>query len=316
MMAIGRLKQVNITKLFAHEAHDFTPWLRENIDALGERLGIPLVAIESEKQVGSFNLDLLAEGPNGEMVIIENQLYKTDHDHLGKVLTYLVNLESKTAVWITCKVRDEHKQVFEWLNNNTPNDVRFYLVEMEAFAIGDDRYAPWFNIVVGPSETGKAIASERKNFVGRLDRLQSFWEKFLSYAHEKKQLGSITKAPRDNYINIGVGRSGFWLEFLVYEDHAVVRLVIDFDKDTGKGNKLALESLREQCKEIEADFGEPLVWDRRDNARYACVKLTLTNITFKDEASWHLIHEWMLEKMNRLDKALRDRVRELKVHEQ
>jgi len=143
-MKIGKLEKVSLREIWKDEARDFLPWLEENIEYLNDSLDISLSVIEREKSVGTFAADILAEDRDGNKVIIECQLEKTDHDHLGKILTYLTNLEAKTAIWICSDPRPEHIKAVTWLNEVTPADVSFYLVKIEAVRIGESPPAPLF----------------------------------------------------------------------------------------------------------------------------------------------------------------------------
>ncbi|MGH9932654.1 MAG: hypothetical protein ACREA9_25905 [Pyrinomonadaceae bacterium] len=98
---IGKLEPADLRDLWKHEALNFTSWLADNCDVLKDQLGIDLTVVEKEKSVGPFSVDILAKDAAGRPVIIENQLERTDHDHLGKVLTYLSNLDAKVAIWIS-----------------------------------------------------------------------------------------------------------------------------------------------------------------------------------------------------------------------
>ena len=130
---IGKLKKVPLREIWKDEAKNFTSWLGENIDTLNDALEINLSITDKEKSVGPFSADLVAEDENGDVVAIENQLEKTDHDHLGKIVTYLSNLDNaKTAIWITGNPREEHKKAIDWLNEFTPDDIAFYLIKVEA----------------------------------------------------------------------------------------------------------------------------------------------------------------------------------------
>ena len=149
---IGRLESVDLRELWKHEALDFTSWLADNCDVLGDELGLELTVVDREKSVGPFNVDILANDTAGRPVIIENQLERTDHDHLGKVLTYLANLDAKVAIWISSDPRPEHVTAIDFLNENMPSDTQFYLMKLEAFKIGDSDPAPKFTIETGPSE--------------------------------------------------------------------------------------------------------------------------------------------------------------------
>ena len=134
---IGKLKKVPLREIWKDEARDFTTWLADNIDALNEAMEANFSVVEREKSVGDFYLDIVAEDSDGNIAIIENQLDKTNHDHLGKVITYLTNLSAKTGVWISGKPREEHIKAINWLNESTPDYISFYLVKIEAVRIGD-----------------------------------------------------------------------------------------------------------------------------------------------------------------------------------
>ena len=132
-MAIGKLEKVGLRELWKHEERGFSAWLLENLDALSDALGFPLSEPQREVKVGAFEVDLVAEDGKANRVVIENQLEATDHDHLGKILTYVTNLEAKTAVWITKAPRPEHVKAVAWLNETTPDDISFFLVRLDAY---------------------------------------------------------------------------------------------------------------------------------------------------------------------------------------
>jgi len=130
-MPIGKLESVPLRELWKHEELDFSAWLENNIETLSEALGLTLTLVQREKTAGAFQVDLVAEDADGRLVILENQLEPTDHDHLGKVLTYLTNLEARAAIWVTSDARPEHIRAVAWLNEATPADIAFYLVRKE-----------------------------------------------------------------------------------------------------------------------------------------------------------------------------------------
>jgi len=146
---IGKLEFVDVRELWANEAKDFTTWLGENLEILGEQIGVGLTFIEREKPAGAFSADILAEDEDGRFAVIENQLGRTDHDHLGKVLTYLANLDAKVAVWIAGDPRPEHINSINFLNEMTPADTSFYLVKLQAVRISVSPAAPLFTLVAG-----------------------------------------------------------------------------------------------------------------------------------------------------------------------
>jgi hypothetical protein len=161
-MKIGRLVSVDLREVWKHEAADFTQWLAENIETLSDTLDISLEVIKTEQKVDEsrFSIDILAEDDDEETVIIENQLEKTDHSHLGQIITYASNMDARTVIWITKYPRQEHATAINWLNQMT--DKRFYLVKVEAFRIENSKPAPFFSVICKPSVEAKSIGQNRK----------------------------------------------------------------------------------------------------------------------------------------------------------
>src|SRR5215469_6536001 len=162
---VGKLDRVLLRDVWKHEEYDFTRWLQDNVDVLGDVVGFTLENVEREQAAGAFSIDLVAEDEGGNKVIIENQLEKSNHDHLGKMLTYLVAMGAKTAVWIVSEPRPEHVAAIAWLNDSS--DARFYLVKVEAVRIGNSLPAPLLTLIVGPSEETEALAKTKKEFAER-----------------------------------------------------------------------------------------------------------------------------------------------------
>ena len=149
--SIGKLERVPLRQVWEHEAYDFTQWLQENIDVLNTALDLNLVNVDREQAAGSFSIDLVAEDEGGGTVIIENQLEKSNHDHLGKLITYLTGMGAKAAVWIVSDPRPEHVAAIAWLNEGS--SAAFYMVKVEAVRIGDSPAAPLFTLI-GPAQRG------------------------------------------------------------------------------------------------------------------------------------------------------------------
>ncbi|HQK64961.1 MAG TPA: DUF4268 domain-containing protein, partial [Tenuifilaceae bacterium] len=147
---IGKIEKVPLRNIWKHEAKDFTTWLQNNIDVLTQVLDFQISNVEREQSTGNFNVDLVAEDENGNPVIIENQLEKSNHDHLGKVITYLASIGAGKAIWIVSEPRQEHVKAISWLNESTAAE--FYLFKIEGIKIGNSDPAPLLTLIVGPSE--------------------------------------------------------------------------------------------------------------------------------------------------------------------
>ncbi len=142
---LARLKQINLRKAWGHEATDFTKWLaeEENLSLLSDEIGLDIKLIQTEANVGKFNVDILAEEENtGRKIIIENQLETTNHDHLGKIITYASGYDAEIIIWIVREAREEHKQAIDWLNDHSDEQSNFFLIKMELWQIGNSVYAP------------------------------------------------------------------------------------------------------------------------------------------------------------------------------
>lgn len=306
MTMIARLEPVALRELWKHEERGFSIWLHENLQVLGEALGMRLTDPQREVAVGSFTVDLVAEEESLGRVIIENQLEATDHDHLGKLLTYLTNLEAKTAVWITPKPRPEHVRAVAWLNETTPDDVSFYLVQVAAFRIAGSAPAPLLTVIAGPSPEGKGFGQQKKQLAERHVLRLKFWEGLLTRA---KELGVLTHASRspgkESWVGGASGRSGMSFNYVIWmDDDASVELYID--TGTLEENKAIYDSLLKRRGEIEKAFGGPLEWERLDERRASRIRCTLHNGGLSvGEAAWPRIQEPMIDAMRRLVEALK-----------
>ena len=161
---LAKIERVDLREAWPNEARDFTPWLAANIVDLGEALGMDLELQDTEAAVGSYSLDVLATDLNqNRPVIIENQLETTDHDHLGKLLTYAAGYDANVIVWLTREVRDEHRAALDWLNQRTGEDTQFFGVVVELLKIDDSRLAPQFKIVSSPNDWRKRTIVSKKD---------------------------------------------------------------------------------------------------------------------------------------------------------
>jgi len=215
MSRLAKLTQVtDLREIWKHERYDFSKWLseEENLKELSVAVGIDIVLGELESAVGNFNVDLFAtEEGTDRKIIIENQLADTDHEHLGKVITYAAGKSADVIIWIVKRARDEHRQAIEWLNRRTDEDVGFFLIEVELWKIGDSLPAPRFNVVEKPNDWAKAMKTVEG--LSETKKLQyEFWQAFTDYAYSKPEYTSNfgrRKVKPQHWYNLAVGTSDY-----------------------------------------------------------------------------------------------------------
>ena len=265
--------RVNPRDVWANEATNFTPWLRDNIDYLAEAVGISIQLVESEVAVGDFSVDLVGEEPGqSRPVIIENQLERTNHTHLGQLLTYAAGKDGGVIIWVSPDIRPEHRTALEWLNEATRGNLDFFGVELDVLQIeGSNLKAPSFKVVVGPKEeVAKTIPS--KPLVGgaqseRQLRYQAYFQSVLNKIKEQEPgLAGRKKVNFDSWLGIAMGRSGFIFS-LCFASGERFRIEVYIDTGDKVRNKKAFDLLELNKQEIESRLGEVLDWDRLNNRK-------------------------------------------------
>lgn len=266
-MKLGKIKEINIRSVWAHEQYDFSKWLaeEENIRALGEEMNLSLTDVDTEQFVGSYRCDIICKDElTGKSVLIENQLEQTNHDHLGKIITYASGLDASVVVWIVAKARDEHASAIEWLNKHTDDDLSFFLIEVHAYTIGDSVPAPMFKIVEQPNDfakTVKAIAHKGELNETQTNRLQ-FWTQFNDVIEQRGKPFNKRKATSDHWYSVAIGLSQCHISIdLVNKEHRIRVGIWVSD------NKELYDHFYEHKDEIEDTAGCHFVWDRLDGKR-------------------------------------------------
>ena len=266
-MKLGKLKEIDIRTVWAHEQYDFSKWLatEENIKELGDVLNLSLTEIETEKFVGSYRCDIVCKDEiTGKSVLIENQLEPTNHDHLGKIITYASGLDASVVVWVVASAREEHASAIEWLNKHTTSDVDFFLIEVHAYTIGDSAPAPMFKVIEQPNDFAKSVKSLANS--GDLNESQvrrlEFWNMLNDALDQKGKPFNKHKATTDHWYTVAVGSSQCYISIdLVNKEHKIrVGLWVT-------DNKEMYDMFYSHREEIEAAFGETLDWDRLDNKK-------------------------------------------------
>ena len=304
---IGSLKRVSLREVWPHEAQDFTPWLAENIDVLNSTIDLSLSIVEREQAAGDFSVDLVAEDESGNPVIIENQLERSNHDHLGKLITYLTVKEAKAAIWIVADPRPEHISAISWLNESS--SAAFYLIKLEAVRIEDSLPAPLLTLIVGPSEEIREVGKEKKERAERYSLRHRFWTSLLERSKGKTPLHANISPSQSSYLMTGAGRSGLRFDYVVQQHTSEIELYIDRGRDAESENEEIFDSLEQSKAEIEETFGEPLEWQRLESKRACRINKRFSLGGYRgDEERWPEIQDAMIDGMIRLEAALKPHI--------
>lgn len=286
-MAIGKLEEVDIRELWKHEQYDFSEWLskKENIENLNDILGLTLVDISKETYVGSYRCDLFAKDETtGIKVIIENQLEMSNHDHLGKIITYASGLDAKVVVWIVKEAREEHRSAIEWLNNNTNSNINFFLIEIHAYKIGNSDNTPMFQVIEQPNDfikNNKSINSNDTMNKSQSQRLE-FWNQFNNVLVERGKPFNVRKATTDHWYNVAIGTSDAHIDITLVNKDSVIGVELYITD-----NKEFFDKLYQRKDEIENDLGFKLDWRRLNNSKASRIVTFIKGLNFDDHSNYN-----------------------------
>ena len=307
---IAKIERVPLRKVWPHEAYDFTQWLEENIDVLSEVIDRNIVNAEREKKTeNAFSVDLVAEDRSGSSIIIENQLERSNHDHLGKLITYLTAMRANSAVWIVADPRPEHVAALTWLNESSSAD--FYLLKIEAIQIENSSPAPLLTLIVGPSEEGKSIGRIKQEMSDRDQTLHKWWS--LLVQHPGAKLHRHITPGKYSWIGIASGVRGIGFNYVVTKQSAGAEVYIDRGKGMDHENLQVFDNLQEKKDKIEAEFESSLSWERLEGKRACRIRAAVPGGYHDPEGDWRTTHDHMTGAMNRLVHAIRPHLKSLEI---
>ena len=298
---IGELAPVSIRDVWPDEARDLTPWLAENPEALGRALGMDLELDGSEVAVGPFSADLLLRDANtGKHVVVENMIGNTDHDHLGKIITYAAGLGASHAVLIAETFRQEHRSALQWLNANSRDSVSFFGIALKVWKIGDSVPAPQLDVVVEPDEWVRSVhAASLDELSGTQVAYRDFWAEFLPAFHERYPGWSRARTPsKDNWMHFPSGTASFHysVNFCRPDGRPRFRFELYVDGKDKDDAARRYSGLVDKRPEIEGMFDLPLEWEplaRSRSSRVACYYPDETDVHARGR--WNDIRGWTLE---------------------
>ena len=311
---LGRIERIDdLREAWPHESNDFTPWLAEHISELGDALGLEIELQEQEAQVGTFYLDLLArESVTDRTVIIENQLEPTNHDHLGKLLTYAGGYDANVVVWVAKNFRDEHREAIDWLNRHTNEDAEFFGVAIELWKIDASRPAPHFNVVAAPNEwqreTKRSVQAPNKS--ERNLRYQAFFQK-LADALTERGFTNAHKALAVGWFSFSTGHGGRVVYGAVFGGGNTARVEVYIRHRDQEWNKQLFNQLEKQQEAIESELKESLVWQKLDHRTASRISVQRQGSIDDDEETLDELRTWMIEKLVDFKRVFGPRLDEL-----
>ncbi|KYC47989.1 MAG: hypothetical protein AMQ22_01905 [Candidatus Methanofastidiosum methylothiophilum] len=290
---LGTLKKVDLRSIWKNEEYDFSRWLAktENLQLLSDEIGIQLIPKDTEAAVGRYSVDLLAiEDGTDKIAVIENQLEITDHDHLGKLITYGAGLNATYLIWIVAEIRDEHLNAVEWINENTDGDLNFFLIKLELWQIDDSKPSPKFTTYSKPNDFAKNIKqSNSGEITGAKAKQLEFWMAFQEYINENKIMLKTQKPLPQHWTNISIGTSNAHCAFSLntQSNEIVCELYID-------NNKELFSWLYERKEEIEKELGFNLDWRELPEKKASRI-IVKTKGTLENTSDYEKYFQWLID---------------------
>lgn len=292
--SLSRVERLDPRDVWSHEAHEFTPWLEANIDALAEKIGIELEIGERESRVGDFSADLVGHDlTTNAAIVIENQLAPTDHSHLGQLITYAAGLDTKVQIWVSTEIREEHRQAVDWLNDVTREEYSFFAIRVELLKVGEG-VAPDFVVVASPNAWQKQLkaASKRQASGGDSDgRYKEIWGRFIERLNATDS--TVTRARTGANVNWFQTTGGFVVSFS--RQGPCVQLYLD--EGEPDATKALYDRLFESRAAIEAELGEELSWERLDDKQASRIALYTTGSARDPNENIGEILDWFVAKL-------------------
>lgn len=312
---LGRLRRVaNARDVWTSESGDFTPWLAENLDVLADELGLSFTSVVTEVPVGEFRLDIEARTPDGRVVIVENQLERTDHGHLGQLLVYASGLEAAAVVWVAPQFRDDHRRTLDWLNERTDTGVDFFGVEVSVVQIGETGpRAPVFEVVARPNGWqkgvkgvgGSAVSGAQAGGVNVLR--QDFFAEVLTDVVAARPTVRMPTRGTQNWISFAAGPWGYWSLSVALDGR--LRIEAYIDSGDASVNKALFDELHGDAGMWEEKAGQPLSWERLDGKRASRIAAYRAVTDLSDPADRAALKAWALGTILALYDSMNDRLR-------
>ncbi len=312
-MKLGRFEKLDLRNYWKKEDTEFTPWLarEENIQLLSETIGLELEVKSQEENVGPFRADILCiDTTDNHFVLIENQLERTDHNHLGQLMTYAAGLDVVTVIWIAQRFTEEHRATLDWLNRITDSSINFFGIEIELYRINDSLPAPMFKIVSKPNDWAKYVkkSAASQNLTETKLLQQEYWGGLKTFMEDNKSFVKLHSAQPQHWINAAIGRSNFYLSATVNSREQTLSIWLNIVGDDAEANYEKLYKVGYE-KSIEV-ISPDLLWDKLEGKKSSSVILK-TNGDFSKKSDWSNQHAWFKEHLEKFYKYFKPLVRKL-----
>ena len=307
MITLGQLEEIkDLRQVWPHEASDFTPWLAEeaNLSLLADALGLEITLDETESQVGSFNVDIYATETGTERkIIIENQLEDTNHDHLGKLITYASGKGADIIIWIVKRAREEHRAAIEWLNNHTDENISFFLVEIKLYKIGNSDPAVMFDVIEKPNDWTKEVKKQKQNSSDPAKQFRlEYWTAFNEYAFMQPAFAKNFKKRKpstDHWMTLSLGSSAYSLDILALKKRNAVVVEFYIHDD-----KTIFQKLLQHKADIESDIGFNLDWRELPDKKASRIIIE-KSVNLDDHSEWNAQFDWIVDTCVKFKRAFK-----------
>ena len=311
---LGQIEEVDLREIWQNEAGDFTPWLAKNLNLLGEALHLDLALVEAEGQVGPFAVDIVADAGSG-VVVIENQLERTDHTHLGQLLTYAAGRDARLLIWITPDFRDEHRAALDWLNHWTAEEIEVYGVQVRAIRIGDSLPAPEFRPVSFPNTWSRQSGISRRSANADSEedsRRNAFFQSLIAEARARGLTNVQSTTSRQFYRFLGpvdLQRIEYWIQL---RPGGGVRVYLEVNTGDPAQNDQIIGALYDSREKIEAEMDLQAEWLRPNgNRKMAHVRIESDGSIDDPEERQAQVRAWLLDTLEAMKSALDPRLQQI-----
>jgi uncharacterized protein DUF4268 len=292
---LGEIVEIDVDDVWKDEAQDFTPWLANNLGLLAKAIGLELAFKQREVPVGPYRADIVAETAHEEpkVVVIENQLDATDHDHLGKIVTYASGLNARWVVWIATDFREEHRSALDWLNRTSAGRVGFFGVSIKCVRIGNSEPAVEFDVECRPNEFTELVGEAESGSLSDTKRLQfEFWTRLKAIAEDRKFPLRLHKPLPQLWTNLAIGKAGVWLTLTASVQNHEVTCCLSIGVE---GAWTVVGHLASNRQEIEGKLG-PLEWPDKSAGKKQLVIWQSKEIDVADRDEWPVAFDWLLDR--------------------